>query len=81
MKRRKVSAAERKRRSEAAAMLGRAGAVKGGRARIGALSDAERVALASSGGRAFAKLSKRKRRAAVLKGWATRRSREASATA
>lgn len=70
---RKVSAAERKRRSEAATMLGRGSWAKAGRARMASLTPEERRRLALKGARAFKRLSKGKRRAAALKAWETRR--------
>lgn len=76
MKRKKVTEAERKRRSEAASMLGRLGASKGGRTRMSAMTETQRLAFASSGGEGFARLSKRKRRESARKGWATRRRSE-----
>lgn len=66
---------QREARSAAAALLGALGAAKGGRARARKLDPARRKAIAGAGGRAYAKLSKRKRTQASRRGWATRRAK------
>lgn len=76
----RVSRREKAARSAAAALLGRAGGVKGGRARARSLTKARRTDIAAQGGEAFAALPMRRRRESALRGWETRR-REAAGAA